>query len=90
MIPLPISFIRSYRSQPASRKWLARQIAGLICLNSVIACELPRVGPTLAEIIADLNKTKKILLSKLTPPLQDKPQVFLPWAFPINSNQPPS
>ena len=62
MIPLPIGFIRSYRFQPASRRWLARQIAGLICLSSVMACELPRVGPTRAEIIADLNTTEKNLI----------------------------
>ena len=62
MIPLPIGFIRSYRFQPASRRWLARQIAALICLSSVMACELPRVGPTRAEIIADLNTTEKNLI----------------------------
>ena len=62
MIPLPIGFIRSYRFQPASRRWLARQIAGLICLSSVMACELPRVGPTRAEIIADLNPTEENLI----------------------------
>ena len=62
MIPLPIGFIRSYRFQPASRRWLARQIAALICLSSVMACELPRVGLTRAEIIADLNTTEKNLI----------------------------
>jgi len=62
MIPLLIGFIRLYRFQPASRRWLARQIAGLICLSSVMACELPRVGPTRAEIIADLNTTEKNLI----------------------------
>jgi hypothetical protein len=62
MIPLPIGFIRSYRFQTASRRWLARQIARLICLSSVMACELRRVGPTRAQIIVDLNTTEKNLI----------------------------
>ena len=64
MIPLPIGFIRSYRFQPASRRWLARQIAGLICLSSVMACELPRVGPTRGEESAELNPTEESLIGE--------------------------
>ena len=55
MIPLPIGFKLSYRFQPASRKLLVSLIAGLICLSSVMAYELPRVGPTRAKIIADFK-----------------------------------
>ena len=55
-------FLSLSRFQPASIGWLVRQIAGLICLSSVMACELPRVGPTRAEIIADLNTNETNLI----------------------------
>ena len=55
-------FLSVSRFQPASIGWLVRQIAGLICLSSVMACELPRVGPTRAEIIADLNTNETNLI----------------------------
>ena len=62
MTPLSRIFLSVCRFQPASPGWLVRQIAGFICLSSVMACELPRVGPTRAEIIADLNTTEKNLI----------------------------
>ena len=55
-------FLSLSRFQPASIGWLVRQIAGLICLSSVMACELPRVGPTRAEIIAELNTNETNLI----------------------------
>jgi len=60
--PLISHFLSVCRFQPASPGWLVRQIAGLICLSIVMACELPRVGPTRAEIINDLNTNETNLI----------------------------
>ena len=89
MTPLSRIFLSVSRFQPASIGWLVRQIAGLICLSSVMACELPRVGPTRAEIIADLNTNETNLIVEVDAAVARKPQLSLPWAFLINSNQPP-
>ena len=62
MTPLSRIFLSACRFQPASPGWLIRQIAGLICLSIVMACELPRVGPTRAEIINDLNTNETNLI----------------------------
>ncbi len=60
--PLISHFFKCMSLSPASPGWLVRQIAGLICLSIVMACELPRVGPTRAEIIDDFNTNETNLI----------------------------
>ena len=55
-----------------------------------MACELPRVGPTPAEIIADLNTTEKNLIVEFDAAVARKTASIPALGFLINSNQPPS
>ena len=77
MTPLSRIFLSVCRFQPASPGWLVRQIAGLICLSIVMACELPRVGPTRAEIINDLNTNETNLIVEVDAAVAQKQEQLL-------------